>query len=195
MPSDTKVRRALPYLTLEELWLCEKECYRALYVCVCGSGACSHYQTLRYDRYRELFWRERIARGDTTGDRSFDTAYTDAELEMLDRAWAKIEGRGADNPGKIHQRGEPSRHHDPTTLYHASPMTNADSIAREGIRVPEGHAYVSLSVERYSWYRKGMCLFEVDVAGLPHRMNTFLPDLDEIIVWGSIGPERVKRII
>lgn len=54
---------------------------------------------------------------------------------------------------------------------------------------------VSLSMKRNSWYRNGMCLFEVNVDGIGLEMHTFLPESDEIIVFGSIPKERVKRLI
>ncbi len=80
-------------------------------------------------------------------------------------------------------------------LYHVSPMENAKSIEENGILVPKGHAMVSLSMKRDSWYRKGMSLFEVNVEGIGLEMHTFLPESDEIIVFGSIPKERVKRLI
>lgn len=80
-------------------------------------------------------------------------------------------------------------------LFHVSDMSNAKSIEENGIVVPKGHSYVSLSMNKDSWYKEGMCLFEVNVEGIEHEMRTFLPDLDEIIVFGSIGKDRVKRLI
>lgn len=80
-------------------------------------------------------------------------------------------------------------------LYHVSPMENAKSIEEKGIIVPNGHSIVSLSMNKDSWFRDGMCLFEVNVDGLGLEMRTFLPELDEIIVFGSIPKERVKRLI
>ena len=79
-------------------------------------------------------------------------------------------------------------------LFHVSDMKNAESIEMHGIRVLKGHAYVSLSMDRNSWYREGMCVFEVNVDGLEHEMRTFLPGLDEIIVFGSIGRDRVRLV-
>lgn len=79
-------------------------------------------------------------------------------------------------------------------LFHVSPIENAKSIEERGIVVPKGHSYVSLSMDRDSWYAEGMCLFEVNVEGLEHEMRTFLPELDEIIVFGSIGRDRVRRV-
>lgn len=79
-------------------------------------------------------------------------------------------------------------------LYHVSEMLNAKSIERTGLVVPKGHSYVSLSTDKNSWFRNGMCLFEVNVDGISHEMKTFLPELDEVIVFGNIEKDRLTRL-
>ena len=80
-------------------------------------------------------------------------------------------------------------------LYHVSDIINAQSITDNGIRRQKGKPFVSLSMSKISWFRDGMCLFEVNVEGVEHEMHTFLPELDEILVYGDIEKDRIKRII
>lgn len=86
-------------------------------------------------------------------------------------------------------------HHDltaKTTLYHVSPMANVPSILKHGL-VPNG-AFVSLSENCSSWWKDGLALFAVDFDGLDLKMHTWLPELDEITVWGRIPAERITLI-
>ena len=82
-------------------------------------------------------------------------------------------------------------------LYHVSDRSNLESILEKGILRGEGSSYVSLS-ERYdSWVRpegdSTKVIFEVEGATLPGRMNSFLPELDEIIHWGDVPRENILR--
>lgn len=87
-------------------------------------------------------------------------------------------------------------------LYHVSPINNAKSIEENGLILQPNHSYISLSKNKYSWFDPStttnsnkMCLFEVNVDNIEHEMHTFLPDLDEIIVFGNISKDRIKRLI
>ena len=79
-------------------------------------------------------------------------------------------------------------------LYHVTPQENVRSILRNGLTrggvTGKGFA-VSLSEKPYSWYTKGLAIFKVRITGLRHEMTTFLPESDEILVWGDIPAERV----
>ena len=74
-------------------------------------------------------------------------------------------------------------------LYHVTPAENVQSILRDGIK-RKGFA-VYLSEKPYSWYTPGAAIFKVRITGLKHEMTTFLPESDEILVWGDIPAERV----
>lgn len=86
-------------------------------------------------------------------------------------------------------------------LYHVSPINNAKSIEENGLILQPNHSYISLSKNKYSWFdpkttnHNKMCLFEVNVDNIEHEMYTFLPELDEIIVFGNISKDRIKRLI
>lgn len=74
-------------------------------------------------------------------------------------------------------------------LYHVTPKENVQSILQNGLR-RKGFA-VHLSEKPYSWYTPGLAIFKVRITGLRHEMTTFLPESDEILVWGDIPAERV----
>lgn len=79
-------------------------------------------------------------------------------------------------------------------LYHVTPKENVQSILQSGLKRGgnSGRGFaVSLSEKPYSWYTLGLAIFEVRITGLKHEMTTFLPESDEILVWGDIPPERV----
>ena len=74
-------------------------------------------------------------------------------------------------------------------LYHVTPKENVKSILREGLK-RKGFA-VYCSEKPWSWYMEGMAIFKVRITGLRHKMTTFLPESDEILIWGDILPERL----
>ena len=82
-------------------------------------------------------------------------------------------------------------------LYHASDRSNLDSILQKGILRGDGSSFVSLSEDCDSWVEPegndGKVVFEVDADSLHGRMNTFLPELDEVIYWGDVPPESIIR--
>lgn len=82
-------------------------------------------------------------------------------------------------------------------LYHVTPKENVQSILRDGLKRGgnSGRGFaVSLSEKPYSWYALGLAIFEVRIGGLKHDMTTFLPESDEILVWGDIPAERVRTV-
>ena len=74
-------------------------------------------------------------------------------------------------------------------LYHVTPVENVQSILQNGLK-RKGFA-ISLSEKPYSWYKPELAIFKVRITGLNHEMTTFLPESDEILVWGDIPAERV----
>ena len=82
-------------------------------------------------------------------------------------------------------------------LYHVTKPENVDSILRNGLLRCHGSyrsAFISLSERPDSWIQKGLVLLEVDVDGIGCKETTWLPQSDEICVWGDIPPERIKVI-
>ena len=79
-------------------------------------------------------------------------------------------------------------------LYHVTKKENIPAIIREGIKRKYGFA-VYLSEKWDSWWKPGMAVFRVRITGLnkKYEMRTFLPELDEILVFGDINPERISR--
>lgn len=76
-------------------------------------------------------------------------------------------------------------------LYHVTAPENVSSIMREGLK-RKGFA-VYLSKNPFSWWKPGMVILRVRTSGLKGEMTTFLPESDEILYWGDIGPARVKE--
>lgn len=79
-------------------------------------------------------------------------------------------------------------------LYHVTKQENVPSILRNGIKRKYEFA-VYLSEKWDSWWKPGMAVFRVRITGLnkEFEMRTFLPELDEILVFGDVPPERVSR--
>lgn len=74
-------------------------------------------------------------------------------------------------------------------LYHVTPKENVRSILTDGIK-RKGFA-VYCSEKPYSWWTPDMAVFKVRITGLEHEITTFLPESDEILIWGDIPPERL----
>lgn len=74
-------------------------------------------------------------------------------------------------------------------LYHVTPQENVQSILRDGLK-RKGFA-VYCSENPHSWWQPNMAIFKVRITGLKHEMTTFLPESDEILIWGDINPERL----
>lgn len=82
-------------------------------------------------------------------------------------------------------------------LYHVTPKKNVERIIVEGLRRSAGNrttCAVYLSENPLSWYQEGLEILRVDVSGLSElKGNTFLPDLDEILIWGDIPPYKMTK--
>ena len=79
-------------------------------------------------------------------------------------------------------------------LYHVTKQENIQSIIREGIKRKYVFA-VYLSENWDSWWKPGMAVFRVRITGLNkiYKMGKLDENLDEILVFGDINPERVSR--
>lgn len=79
-------------------------------------------------------------------------------------------------------------------LYHMTPHENLESIFEKGL-VP-AYNFVCLCEDPLSWYQDYARLavdidaFRRDNPGV--RITTWLPDLDEVCVWGTIPPEYIR---
>ena len=79
-------------------------------------------------------------------------------------------------------------------LYHRTPHQNIASILEKGL-LPSPN-FVCLSISPSSWYNKHS-LLEVDIdqfiQDFPDiAVKTWLPELDEVCVWGTIPPKYIK---
>lgn len=89
--------------------------------------------------------------------------------------------------GQVVVRGKP--------LYHMTPHENLESIFKAGLLPAHGN-FVSLCENPLSWYRDYARLavdidaFRRDNPGV--RVTTWLPDLDEVCVWGTIPPKYIR---
>ena len=79
-------------------------------------------------------------------------------------------------------------------LFHVTKQENVESILRDGLKRKYGFA-VYLSENWDSWWKPGMAVLRVRITGLNKQfeMKTFLPESDEILVFGDIRPERISR--
>lgn len=80
-------------------------------------------------------------------------------------------------------------------LYHMTPRENLESIFKTGLLPAHGN-FVCLCEDPLSWYRDyarlivDMDAFRRDSPGV--RVTTWLPDLDEVCVWGTIPPKYIR---
>ena len=79
-------------------------------------------------------------------------------------------------------------------LYHVTKQENVASILRDGLKRKYEFA-VYLSENWDSWWKPGMTVLRVRITGLnkQYEMKTFLPESDEILVFGDICPGRISR--
>ena len=75
-------------------------------------------------------------------------------------------------------------------LYHVSPKENTESILEQGL-IRKGFA-VYCSEKPDSWWQPGLTIFKIDISNIKHEMTTFLPESDEILIWGNIQPEFIS---
>jgi len=81
-------------------------------------------------------------------------------------------------------------------LYHTTLRKNLNSINRIGL-IPSKFGIVYLSENPDSWWQgEEYVTLEVNMSNYPHRLSTFNePNLDEILCWGCIEPNRIKERI
>lgn len=79
-------------------------------------------------------------------------------------------------------------------LYHVTKPENIPAIMREGIKRKYGFA-VYLSENWDSWWKPGLAVLRVRITGLNKAcdMGKLDENLDEILVFCDINPERVSR--
>lgn len=93
MTLKQRITETLPHLSLEELWLLEKDCRRAADACAIGGGSLRKWNG--YCEKERLFREARHGReGAPVPGRSFITPHTEAELKILANAWDKIQKGG-----------------------------------------------------------------------------------------------------
>lgn len=81
-------------------------------------------------------------------------------------------------------------------LYHRTLLKNVESIIKDGL-IPSG-AFVSLSEKPDSWYAD-FPLLSVDIDSFRRdfpdvRVTTWLPELDEVCVWGTIPAKYIAKV-
>lgn len=77
-------------------------------------------------------------------------------------------------------------------LYHTTLKKNKDSILKKGLLASRiGIVYLSEKPDSW-WQGDDYITFEVDIKNTD-KLTTFNePNLDEILCWGNIGPEKIK---
>lgn len=75
-------------------------------------------------------------------------------------------------------------------LYHVTPKENVKSILRDGLKRNGLAVYCSENPE--SWWMPDLAIFKVRITGIKSEMTTFAPELDEILIWGDVPPERLS---
>jgi RNA:NAD 2'-phosphotransferase (TPT1/KptA family) len=77
-------------------------------------------------------------------------------------------------------------------LYHRTQKELVPSILKEGLK-RKGFA-VYLSENPFSWLGLGTATLRVDVDKIPRECETttFIPELDEVLVWGDIPPSAIE---
>ena len=74
-------------------------------------------------------------------------------------------------------------------LYHVTPKENVNNILRNGLTKKRFAVYCS--EKPYSWWTPDLAIFKVRITGLKCEMTTFLPESDEVLIWGDVPPERL----
>jgi RNA:NAD 2'-phosphotransferase (TPT1/KptA family) len=77
-------------------------------------------------------------------------------------------------------------------LYHRTQKELVPTILKEGLK-RKGFA-VYLSESPFSWLGLGTATLRVEVDKIPreNEMTTFIPELDEVLVWGNIPPSAIE---
>ena len=75
-------------------------------------------------------------------------------------------------------------------LYHSTTSENAEKIMREGLKRKNGFC-VYMSENPLSWWKPGLVVLRIRITGLK-ELHTNLPELDEILYFDDISPERIS---
>lgn len=85
-------------------------------------------------------------------------------------------------------------------LYHITPQANKQSILINGL-IRDNHAFICLCKNPNNWdgLVNNPIIFEIDIRAYikayPHiKITTWLPQSDEICVWGDIPKEYIKYV-
>lgn len=81
-------------------------------------------------------------------------------------------------------------------LYHRTSSKNVRSIVENGL-VPRN--FICLSEDVNSWVTLGSAAFRIDIGSFMKdfpevKVTTWLPESDEICVWGKIPAQYIERI-
>lgn len=74
-------------------------------------------------------------------------------------------------------------------LYHVTQKENVKGILRDGLKRKTFAVYCS--EKPYSWWTPDLAIFKVRITGLKCELTTFLPESDEVLIWGDVPPERL----
>ena len=78
-------------------------------------------------------------------------------------------------------------------LYHVTEKENVDNILKEGLKKNDWAVY--LSENPLSWWKPGLAILKVRATGLKDKMTRVDDNLDELLVWDNIRPERISRYV
>ena len=117
--------------------------------------------------------------------------------QCLDKVYDSLVARGKIGAKKsARPLSDGSRLAEHRHLYHKTPRENLKSIFEKGL-IPSPN-FVSLGSNPESWYRDFACLVvDIDMFMKENpgvRITTWLPELDEVCVWGTIPPKYLKEI-
>lgn len=78
-------------------------------------------------------------------------------------------------------------------LYHVTEAETVDSILKEGLK--KNGIAVYLSENPLSWWKPGLVILKVRATGLKDKMTRVDDNLDELLVWDNIRPERISKYV